>query len=111
MLRIPRCLGAVSRLNQDGIAHEVDADSTRTGALLKVNGYRFRDLLLQITQIFPLRGNATRAIRIIPPRDEPARLLVTLDLKSDLFHLLETYYFIANKLAKELYRPRREVTI
>jgi len=66
----------------------IDADSTRNGAFVKVNCYRFRDLLLQIAEILPLRSDATGAIRVIPPCYEPARLLVTLDLKSDFFHHL-----------------------
>ena len=75
-------------MNQDRIADEVDADSTRNGAFVRVNCDRLRDLLLQIAEILALRGDATLAIRIIPPCDEPARLLVTLDLKSDFFHYL-----------------------
>ena len=75
-------------MNQDRIADEVDADSTGSGAFVKVNCDRLRDLLLQIAEILPLRGDATPAIRIIPPCYEPARLLVTLDLKSDFFHYL-----------------------
>ena len=58
MVRLPRYPEAVPRLNQDGIAHEVDAYSTRTGAFVKVCRDRFRDLLLQIPQIVPLRRYA-----------------------------------------------------
>jgi len=64
----------------------MDTDSARTGAFIKVNGDRFRDLLLQIAEILPLRRYATRAVRVVPPCHEPTRLLVTLDLKRDFFH-------------------------
>jgi hypothetical protein len=42
-----------------------------------------------------LRGDAARAIGIIPPCHEPAGLLVTLDLESDFFHRLQTLFHIA----------------
>ena len=67
-------------MNQDRIADEVEADSTRHGAPVKMNCDRLRDLLLQITEILPLSGDASCAIGIIPPCHEPAGLLVTLDL-------------------------------
>jgi len=92
--------GATSRLNQDRIADEVDADSTRSGAFVKVNCDRVRDLLLQIAEVLSLRGDATRSIRVVPACHEPARLLVTLDLKGDFFHrtapppYLRLYFFI-----------------
>ncbi len=80
MFRPRKCPGETSCLNQDRIADEVDADSTRNGAFVKMNCNRFRDLLLQVTEILSLSGDAARAIGIIPPCHEPARLLVTLDL-------------------------------
>jgi hypothetical protein len=67
----------------------VNADSTRRGAVIKVNGNRFRDLLLQIAEVLALRGDAARSIRIVPPCHKTARLLVTLDLKCDFFHSLQ----------------------
>jgi len=70
----------------------MDADSTRNGAFVEMNCDRLRDLLLQIAQILPLRGDATGTIRIIPPCHEPARLLVTLDLKGDFFHCLHPLF-------------------
>ncbi len=79
-------------MNQDRVADEVDADSTRSGAFVKVNCDRLRDLLLQIAEILPLRGDAACAIRVIPRCHEPARLLVTLDLKGDFFHYLEPLF-------------------
>ena len=44
--------------------------------------------MLQITEILPLRADAALAVRVIPPREEPARFLVAPDLKSDFFHFL-----------------------
>jgi hypothetical protein len=67
----------------------VDADSSRSGAVVKVNRDRVRDLLLQISEVLPSRGDATRSIGIVPRCHEPARLLVTLDLQRDFFHYLE----------------------
>jgi hypothetical protein len=67
----------------------VDADSTRSGAFVKMSCDRFGDLLLQIAEVLPLRRDATGSIRIIPRCHEPARLLVTLDLKGNFFHYLE----------------------
>ena len=52
----------------------------RSGAFVKVNCDRLRDLLLQIAEVLPLRGDATCPIRTFPPCYEPTRLLVTLDL-------------------------------
>jgi hypothetical protein len=75
-----------SCLDQDRVADEVDADSTRSGAVIKVNGNRLHDLLLQIAEILALRGDAARSVRIVPPCNQAARLLVTLDLKCDFFH-------------------------
>ena len=68
----------------------MDTDATRSGAFIKVNCDRIRNLLLQIAQVLPLRRESTGSIRIVPPRNEPARLLVTLDLKGDLFHMHKT---------------------
>jgi hypothetical protein len=36
----------------------VDADPARSGAIVKVNANRFRDVLLQVPEILPLRGDA-----------------------------------------------------
>jgi len=57
-----------------------------SGTLLEMNRHRVRDLLLQVAEILPLRGDAAFATRIVPPCHQPARLLVTLDLKGDFFH-------------------------
>ena len=65
-----------------------DANLTRTRAFIKVNCDSLSNLLLQIAEVLPLRGDATRALRIIPPCHEPARFFVALDLKSDFFHYL-----------------------
>jgi hypothetical protein len=75
-------------LNQDRIADEVEADASRRGPLVEVDGHRFGDLLLQIPQIAPLSGDATTPNRVVSPSDEPARLVVPLDLQGDLFHVL-----------------------
>jgi hypothetical protein len=64
----------------------MNPNSTRNGAFVKMNGYCLRDLLLQISQILPLRRNATRSVRIVPRSNEPARIFVALDLKCDFFH-------------------------
>ena len=53
-----------------------------------MNRDRLRDLLLQIAEISPLRRDAA-TIRIVPRRHQPARLLITLDLKGDFFHYLK----------------------
>jgi hypothetical protein len=45
-----------------------------------MNCDRLGDLLLQVTEILTLSGDAARAIGIIPPCHEPAGFLVTLDL-------------------------------
>ena len=65
------------------------ADPAGSGGFVKVNRHRVRDLLLQVAEILALCGDAAGAIRIIPPGHEPARLVVTLDLKGDFFHYLE----------------------
>jgi len=67
----------------------VDTDSTRSGAFIKVNRDRIRNLLLQIAKVLSLRRDTTPSIRIVPPRHEPTRLLVTLDLKGNFFHYLD----------------------
>ena len=99
---LPRCPGEASRLNQDRIADKVDADPARSGAFVKVNCDRLRDLLLQIAEILPLRGDATHAVRVIPRCHEPTRLLVTLDLKSDFFHYLEPLLHRAGILPRQI---------
>src|SRR5579863_2742855 len=86
-----RCAGKANRVwhssgLKNRIVDEVDADSTRRGAFVKMNYYRIRDLLLQIAKILPLGCDATGTIRVVPPRYEQVRLLVTLNLKVDLFH-------------------------
>jgi hypothetical protein len=68
----------------------LDAYPTRSRAFVKMNCDRLGDLLLQIAEIVTLRRDAARSIRIIPPCYEPARLLVSLDLKGDFFHDLDT---------------------
>src|SRR5947207_2651253 len=75
-----------SRLNQDWVADEVDADSTRSSAVVKVNRNRLRDLLLQIAEVLALSSDPARSVRIVPPCHQPARLLVTLDLECYFFH-------------------------
>jgi hypothetical protein len=70
----------------------MEANPAGSGALLKMSRHRVRDLLLQVAEILPLRGDAACATRIIPPRHEPARLLVTLDLKGDFFHALNPLF-------------------
>jgi len=82
----PEISGAVSRLDQDRITDEVNPDSTGSGAFVKVNSDRIRNLLLQIAEIFPLGGDAAPSQRIIPPRHEPTRLFVALHLQGDFFH-------------------------
>jgi hypothetical protein len=67
----------------------MEANPARSGALLKMYRHRVRDLLLQVAEVLPLRCDAACATRIIPRGNEPARLLVTLDLKGDFFHGLE----------------------
>ncbi len=57
----------------------MDAYSARGGAFVEVNGNCLGDLFLQIAEILPLRCDAT-PIWIVPRRNEPARLLVALDL-------------------------------
>lgn len=64
----------------------MDANSTRSGALVKVKGNRLGDLLLQVAEVLPLRSDATRFSPIVPRGHEPTRSLVTLDLNSYLFH-------------------------
>ena len=71
-------------MNQDWIAHEVDANPARRGALVEVHGYGFRDLPLQIAKVLTLRGDAA-AVWVVPAGNKPARF-VPLDLKGDLFH-------------------------
>jgi hypothetical protein len=39
----------------------VDADSTRGGALVEMDGYGLGDLLLQVAEILALRGDAAYA--------------------------------------------------
>jgi hypothetical protein len=73
-------------LNQDRIADEVYADSMRSIALIEVNKYGFRYLLLQITKIIPLRRDAARAVRIVLPCHKLARLWIALNLKCNFFH-------------------------
>ena len=68
----------------------MDADSTRSGAFIKVNGNSLHDLLLQIAEVLALGGDAARSIRVVPPCHQAARLRVTLDLKCDFFHYLVT---------------------
>ena len=73
-------------MNEDRIADEMDTNSMRSGAFVEMYRYRLRNLLLQIAQVLPLRCDATGAIGIVPRCDEPARLLVALDLKGNFFH-------------------------
>lgn len=57
----------------------------RSGSIVKVNCHCLGDLLVQIVEALPLRCDAA-AVPVIPPCHQPARLLVTLDLKGDFFH-------------------------
>src|SRR5277367_5470999 len=82
----PKHREAVSHLNQDRIADEVDPDAPRSFPFIEVDRNSFRDLLLQIAEVHALRGDAARSGRIVPPRDEKTRLFVALDLQRDLFH-------------------------
>jgi len=40
----------------------MNADSTGSGAFIKVDGNRLRDLLLQVAEVLPLRGDATQPL-------------------------------------------------
>jgi hypothetical protein len=88
----PRCPAATSRLNQNWITDEMETNPAGSGALLKMSRHCVRDLLLHVPEVLPLRGDATCATRIIPAGHEPARLLVTLDLKGDFFHALSPLF-------------------
>jgi hypothetical protein len=70
----------------------MQTNPARSGPLLKMDRHRVRNLLLQVAEILPLRGDAAWATRIIPPGHKPARLLVTLDLKGDFFHALNPLF-------------------
>jgi len=64
----------------------MEPDTAGSGAFLKIRRNRLSNLLLQITQVLSLRRDAARAIRRVPGGYEPARLLVMLDLQSNLIH-------------------------
>ena len=49
----------------------METNPAGSGAPLKMSRHRVRDLLLKVAEILPLRGDATRATRIIPPGHEP----------------------------------------
>jgi iron donor protein CyaY len=84
----------------------MDADSPGSFTLIEVNGYSLRNLLLQIAKVLPLRSDATRSGRIVPPRDELARLLIALDLKRNLFHGPDLDYFTTRRSETLSYRFR-----
>jgi len=94
----PEMSRAVSRLSEDGIAYEVNANPARSLAFVKVNGDRFRNLLLQIPKVLPLRRNSAGYARVILPCHKQARFFVLLNLESDLFHSQAHYFTRARSL-------------
>ena len=67
----------------------MNSNSPGNGAVVKVNGDRVRDLLLQVAEIFALGSDTTQSFGIIPPCHQPTRLFVALYLQGDFFHLPE----------------------
>ena len=70
----------------------MEADSTRSFAFVKVNGDCFRDLLLQVSEILPLRRDSAVSSGVVPRCHEPPQLLVLLNLESNLIHS-QAHYF------------------
>lgn len=62
----------------------MDSNAPRCVAFIEMRRDCFSDVLLQVLEVLTLRRDAP-AIGIIPPRHEPARFLIALDLKRDLF--------------------------
>ncbi len=77
---------AVSRLNQNGVAEEMESNAAGGFLSVKVNSHGVNDLFLQIPEVFALRGDAARPVRCVPGGYEPSGFLIPLNLKSDFVH-------------------------
>jgi len=64
-------------------------DTARSILWVKMNGYRFDNLVLQIPKVFALRRNAPRTIRCIPGSHKPSGILIPLNLECDFVHRYE----------------------
>ncbi len=64
----------------------MEPDAVWGVALVKMSVDCLADLPLQILKIPPLRGDATRAVRRIPRRHEPAGVPIVDYLERDFIH-------------------------